>query len=143
VEPTAERIRCAYGFAATRRIIDKAALFCQDAGKHLLVLLQCPDATRQVLRGEARYDREIVEYLEKKGVRFFDMNAAHGEDYRSFNLSADDYMKRYCIGHYNPRGNHLFAYALKDSLVDQLDPKPLTYRSDDTRARDFDRFLSR
>ena len=142
-ERAAERIKNAYGFAATKHIIDKAARFCQGAKKRLLVLLQCHDATRQVLRGEARYDQEIVEYFKEKGLRYFDMNIAHGEDYRSFNLSVDDYMKRYFIGHYSPRGNHLFAYALKDSLVDLLDPKPLTYHDDGTRAVDFDRFLSR
>ncbi|HZR53825.1 MAG TPA: hypothetical protein VFB06_30495 [Streptosporangiaceae bacterium] len=31
-------------------------------------------------------------------------------------------------GHYNPRGNHLFAYALKDKLLGLLDPKPLPYQ---------------
>jgi hypothetical protein len=137
------RIMRAYGFAATRWSIDKAARFSQGAGKQLLVLLQCPDATRQVLLGEARYDQEIVEYLSREGVPFFDMNVAHGEDYRSFNLSVDDYLNRYFIGHYNAQGNHLFAYALKDTLVGLLDPRPLTYRNDSTRALDFDRFLSR
>lgn len=31
-------------------------------------------------------------------------------------------------GVYNPRGNHLFAYALKDTLLELLDPKPLPCR---------------
>lgn len=28
-------------------------------------------------------------------------------------------------GHDNPRGNHVHAYALKDTLLEVLDPKPL------------------
>ena len=31
-------------------------------------------------------------------------------------------------GHDNPRGNHFFAYALKDRLLELLDPKPLPIR---------------
>jgi hypothetical protein len=37
----------------------------------------------------------------------------------------------YMVGgdsHYNPRGNHFFAYALKDRLLELLDPKPLPYQ---------------
>jgi len=133
---TAELIGRAYGFAATRHIIDRASAFCRAHGKKLLLLLQCPTATGQVLRGEPRYDREIVDFIRERRIRFFDMNEVHGRDYRSFNLSTDDYMKRYHIGHYNPRGNHLFAYALKDLLVDVLEPKPLTYRGDARRPAD-------
>ena len=38
-----------------------------------------------------------------------------------------EYMQPYLVGatgHYNPRGNHLFAYAIKDKLVAMLDPSP-------------------
>jgi len=31
-------------------------------------------------------------------------------------------------GHYSPRGNHMFAYELKDTLVELLDPKLLPYQ---------------
>jgi hypothetical protein len=46
-------------------------------------------------------------------------------------------MKQYMVGgvgHYNPRGNHLFAYAIKDKVLEMLNPKPLPYRDlvDDT-----------
>ena len=37
-------------------------------------------------------------------------------------------MGRYYIGHYNPRGNHFFAFAVKDEVVEWLEPKPPTYR---------------
>ena len=42
-------------------------------------------------------------------------------------------MKQYFIGHYNPRGNHFFAYSIKDKVVGWLDPKPITYRGADRR----------
>ena len=36
-------------------------------------------------------------------------------------------MQRFYIGHYNPRGNHFFAFAIKDDLVAWLDPRPPAY----------------
>jgi hypothetical protein len=53
----------------------------------------------------------------------------------------EDYMKRYYIGHYSPIGNHFFAYSIKDTIVDWLDPKPITYRSDEQRMIDFEGYL--
>ena len=50
-------------------------------------------------------------------------------------LSAEEYCHRYYIdgygGHYNPAGNHFFAFAIKDALVEWLEPKPLTYQASD------------
>ena len=45
------------------------------------------------------------------------------------------------IGHYNPRGNHFFAYAIKDHVVQWLDPKPITYRKLDPASVDFKGYL--
>jgi hypothetical protein len=38
----------------------------------------------------------------------------------------------YGIGHYNPSGNHFCAFSLKDTVLSWLDPKPVTYRGDNT-----------
>ena len=43
-------------------------------------------------------------------------------------------------GH-NPRGNHFFAYALKDRLLDLLDPKPLPYQNRAPGTVDFSAYL--
>jgi hypothetical protein len=43
--------------------------------------------------------------------------------------------------HYNPRGNHFFAYALKDSLLELLDPKPLPYQDGGIDTAGFSRYL--
>jgi hypothetical protein len=50
-------------------------------------------------------------------------------------------MKQYFIGHYNPRGNHFFAFSIKDKLVGWLDPKPITYRQTDPNSIDFKGYL--
>ncbi len=142
LEEWTEQLKRAYGFAATKLIVEKASRFCQDNGKELMVFLLCPRAARQLLNGQPRYEQEIVDYLDEKGLRYFDMNRAHLEDYKSFNLSVEDYMKRYYIGHYSPAGNHFFAYSIKDAIVDWLDPKPITYRVDDQRLIEFEGYLS-
>jgi hypothetical protein len=58
------------------------------------------------------------------------MLSKHVEDFENFACSAETYGARHYIGHYSPAGNHFFAFAIKDALVDWLDPKPPAYRPD-------------
>lgn len=118
-----------YGLAATRHIIDKIVEFANQNNKKVLFALLCPDVTQQLLNNQVRYDHSVVEHLEKKGQRVFDMNVAHLEDYHSFNLTHEEYFKRYFIAHYSPIGNHFFAFSIKDSLLKMLNPKPITYQN--------------
>jgi hypothetical protein len=96
---------------------------------------------RPMTHGEARYDQEVIDFIKKQGFRYFDMNEVHVEDFKKFNLSLDEYMQRYFIGHYNPSGNHFFAYALKDNLVEWLAPKPITYQQGDEQLIRFKGYL--
>ena len=43
------------------------------------------------------------------------------------NVSIDEYLEPLYIGHHTPRGNFFFAWAIKDWLVGQLDPRPIPY----------------
>ena len=45
-------------------------------------------------------------------------------------IDVKDYLAQYYIGHYNPRGNHFCAFAIKGQLVQMLDPKPAPYLQD-------------
>jgi hypothetical protein len=67
------------------------------------------------------------------------MNEVHLRDYRRSNLSYGDYLKQNFIGHYNPRGNHFFAYSIKQTVVELLDPRPITYRHPEPDSVDFPR----
>ena len=60
---------------------------------------------------------------------------------RAYAEPFDDYMKLYFIGHYNPRGNHFFAYSIKDKIVSWLDPKPVPYRNRDETSVDLQEYL--
>ena len=53
---------------------------------------------------------------------------AHVRDYAQFKVDVKAYLERYYIGHYNPLGNHFTAFAIKNKLVQLLDPKPMTYQ---------------
>ncbi len=132
----------AYSFAATKAILEKAKAFTDAHDKKLMVILLDPyRVTRTLLEGGTRYDQEIVDFLQDNEFTVFDMNLVHREDYKDFNLSVDDYFKRYFIGHYRPAGNHFFAYAIKGRVVDWLDPKPLPYRDKTQKIIDFRGYL--
>jgi hypothetical protein len=139
---TANDLKNKYSFAATKYILGKTKEFCKKHNKKLLLIHFDPyGVLRPMIRGEARYDQEIIDYIEENDFKFFDMNHVHVEDFKKFNIPIDEYMQRYFIGHYNPSGNHFFAYALKDTLVDWLDPKPITYQQGDEKLIRFKGYL--
>ncbi len=131
-----------YGFAATRYILNNTSEFAKKNHKKLMVILFDPyNVLRSLLANGTRYDHEIVDYLKTNDFNYFDMNLVHLEDYKAFNLSVTDYYKRYFLGHYNPAGNHFFAYSIKQKVVDWLDPKPITYQNMDQKMTDFKGYL--
>ena len=98
---------------------------------------------RPLVEGKARYDQTIVDFLRKEQFRYFDMNLVHVEDYKNFSIPFDQYRKRYFIGHYSPAGNHFFASAIKSTVVDWLDPKPITYQNQEDRWITFEEYLQK
>ena len=66
--------------------------------------------------------------MKEKNILFVDGVEKYVEYYKDFKISPQDYLKRYYIGHPNPIGNQFFAFAIKDAIVNWLDPKPLAYR---------------
>jgi len=131
-----------YSLRATRFILEKARAFAADNRKKLLVVLFDPyRAMAELHQTGARYDQEIVDYLVREKFAYFDMNEVHLRDFKKYNLPYDQYMKEYFIGHYTPRGNHFFAYSIKDRVVEWLDPKPVTYQQRDPQTIDFNGYL--
>lgn len=131
-----------YSLAATKLIFTKAREFAEQRNKKLLIVLFDPYRVLNALVERApRYDQEIVDFLQKEDFHHFDMNLVHVEDYKSFAVPFDDYIGRYLAGHYNPAGNHFFAHALRSTLVDWLEPKPVTYRPTADPPIDFRQYL--
>lgn len=131
-----------YSFEATKYILNKAREFTSSNNKKLMVIIFDPSLTRRLLnKAKTRYDQEIVDFLNKEGFNYIDMNLVHVEDFKSFNLSVDDYFNRYFIGHYSPVGNHFFAYSIKDRIINWLDPKPITYQNSAQKMLNFKGYL--
>ena len=132
----------AYSFEATKYILGKSKAFAEANDKNLLIVLFNPyQSMRELLEGKQRYDQTIVDFLDEAGFKYFDANREHVEDYKSFKLSIDAYYDRYFIGHYNPTGNHFFAYNIRPYVLEMLDPKPITYRKEGAASIDFEGYL--
>ncbi len=131
-----------YSLRATQFILAKAREFSRQNRKHLLVFLFDPyRAMAEMQKRSTRYDQVIVDYLGKEKFDYFDMNEVHLQDFKKYNIPFDAYMKLYFIGHYNPRGNHFFAYSIKDTVVRWLDPKPIPYQKPNPDVIDFKGYL--
>jgi len=131
-EATAESARLLeleYAMRTTNHVIEKAQAFARQSNKKLMVLLSYDGSEiARACQGMPRPDATFVDFLKQNHIRFMDARAKHAEDYKAFNLSPQDYVRRYYIGHYKPQGNHFFAFAVKDAIVEWLEPKPIAYR---------------
>ena len=142
LRPSIARLLEKYSFEATKYILIKAKEFVSTNDKKLMVIVFDPyGVTRPLLQEANRYDQEIVDFLNGNDIDYIDMNLVHVDDFKSFDLSINDYFKRYFIGHYNPAGNHFFAYSIKDRIVGWLDPEPITYQDSSKRMTDFKGYL--
>lgn len=126
---TARATHVEYALRVGMLTTEKAWNFAQTNNKKLLVLLSYDSNTvKRACDALPRPDPALVAFLRKKQIPFVDLLEKHVEDFQSFNLSSADYVRRYFIGHYKPQGNHFFAFAIKDAVAAQLNPKPLAYR---------------
>jgi hypothetical protein len=131
-----------YSLRGTLYVLDRAREFALRNDKKLLVVLFDPYRVLKELReGKKRFDQPVVDYLVREKLDHFDMNEVQLRDFRKQKLPYEEYMKGYFIGHYNPRGNHFFAYSIKDQIVEWLDPKPIPYRKGAAESVDFKGYL--
>jgi hypothetical protein len=126
---TARAMHLEYALLSSQRTIEKAQAFATERRKHLLVLLSYEsDLVIDACNGLPRMDQSLVDFLKDNKIRYVDGLAKHLEDFHQFRIPAQEYARRYYNGHYKPQGNHFFAFAIKDTVVDWLDPKPPAYR---------------
>ena len=116
------------GIFASTRIVDKVEAYAAQHGKRVLYVLSYGDnILKDTLRTGKRFDQDFVDYLNEKSLPYVDLLEAHMADFKKYKINVDDYAGQYWIGHYSPRGNFFQAYAIKDKLVEMLDPKPAPY----------------
>ena len=113
---------------ATRCVVEKTKAFCDANGKKLLVLLSFSGrGVRQALADERLFDQSFLDWLGTTDLNWLDLRDAFREDFGRHRVSVDDYLKPFYIGHHTPRGNFTFAWAIKERLVEWLEPTALPY----------------
>ncbi len=117
---------------ASMQIVDNVEEYARDNNKKVLYVLSYRfQNIENILAGGSRFDLKFVEYLKNKNLSVVDLMNAHKEDYAEFKGSIEAYIKKYydidLFNHYTPLGNFFCAFAIKDSLVSMLEPKPLSY----------------
>jgi hypothetical protein len=117
---------------ASMRIVEKVEEFAAENGKKVLYVLSFRSGSiaKKVNEG-CRFDQDFVDFLDSRGLPYIDLMEAHLAEFAKFNSSIEEYLQRYYIGHYTPLGNFFQAFAIKDGLVDMLEPKPISYRDDE------------
>lgn len=124
----AAQLHIEYGLRATEYVLDRMRAWADAEGRRLMVLLSCRmSAIIRAAEGKPRFDQRMLDYLATHEIPFVDGLSKHVEDFDRFRISPQEYAERYYIGHYSPAGNHFFAFAVKNTLVDWLDPKPPAY----------------
>jgi hypothetical protein len=113
---------------ASERIVEMVEDFAVANGKTVLYVLSY--SARSVgtkITDGSRFDQEFVDFMRLRQLPYVDLMEAHLVDYARFKMGVEDYLGRYYIGHYNPLGNSFQAFAIKDQLVEMLQPKPVPY----------------
>jgi hypothetical protein len=132
----AHRLQAQSALFATQRIVEKIEAYARANDKKILYVLSFPATSiaRRIREGR-RWDQPFVDFLKRNNLPFVDMMEAHLRDFVKYKIDIKDYLAQYYIGHYNPRGNLFCAFALKDALVQMLDPKPIPYRKNPALMR--------
>ena len=114
---------------ASRNIVVWAEEFAEEAGKKLLIMLSFGRGNIAAdLSGKPRFDQDFVDWLKEKSYPVIDMRDAFAADYKRYKIDVDQYLKPFYNGHHTPRGNFFTAWAIKDRIVQWLNPKPKPYR---------------
>lgn len=131
IAKTAQDLLQTYALRASQFIVDQARAFAREEGKKLMIFLSYSAGNAiAACQGRPRFDQPFVEFLRENAVPFVDALEKHVEDFSWFRGTPEEYVRRYYIGHYNPKGNHFFAYSVKDALVNWLEPKPPAYNTE-------------
>jgi hypothetical protein len=117
--------------ASTLHVMEKLHALAKANGRKLMLLLSYgTGAAKRACEGGAKLpaDVALLEWLKERGTPTVDAFDAHVADFAQFRISPADYIKRLYNGHYTPVGNQFFAFAIKKTVVEWLDPKPIAYQ---------------
>ncbi len=114
---------------ATKNVVTWTEQFVNKTGRKLMVILSFSRGNiDKELRGMPRFDQNFINWLKNKPYPVIDMRDFFCADYKRFKADTNTYLKRYYIGHHNPAGNFFTAWAIKNRVVEWLEPSPAPYR---------------
>lgn len=115
----------------TEKIIGKIENFASLKNKKVLYVLSYPAGYLAIAHEKnLRWDTKIIDFLKTKNLPFVDLDQLHLDEFRQYNTSLNEYLKKYFIGHYNPLGNMFCAQAINSRLLELMEPKPKPYNKD-------------
>ena len=138
IKAGATQLLHAYAIRVGIAVMDRLHEYCKQNDKELMVLLSYPvGAVWHACNRSSSDDPDntdwhpqyFKDHLTAKGIQLVDSLPAHVAEFDTFKLTAKEYVDRYYVGHYTPRGNHFFAYAVKDAIRDWLTPAPPSYQN--------------
>jgi len=113
---------------ATKNIVTWAEDFTKRNRKKLMIMLTFGRGNvAKHLSGQSRFDQNFVDWLKNKPYPVIDMLDVFADDYRKYKVDIDRYLEPFYNGHHTPRGNFFTAWAIKDKVIQWLNPKPLLY----------------
>ena len=117
------------GLFASRYAVEMAEVYAKENGCELMLILSFGMShVKEALTGEPLFDQTFLDWLSDKTFPVIDLRDAFRQDFARHSVSLDEYLDPYYIGHHTPLGNFFVAGAIKDRIVQWLDPKPLPYR---------------
>jgi hypothetical protein len=133
----ANKLHLAYAMRSTMFIVDKFAAWARQNNRKLMVLLSYDvPSVRNFIQKRTRWDGEMLAYLKKNRILHVDCLAKAAQEYKAFKIPVDQFIARHYVGragaqvfgHYNPAGNFWFAHAIRQEVVNWMNPKPVSYR---------------
>ncbi len=125
----ARRLHTEAALYASRHVVTLFEQFARSEDKEFLLILSFNSGNIAAsLNGKRLYDQTFLDWLADKPYPVIDMREAFREEFSHYKGDINTFLGRYYIGHHTPAGNHFTAWAIKDTVVEWLDPTPAPYR---------------
>eukprot|EP01048_Picozoa_sp_COSAG05_P021715 COSAG05_NODE_4084_length_1681_cov_1.415297_1_plen_170_part_00 len=109
-----------YALRTTMAIVKRAEQWARNRGKKILYVLSYGAQEFYNLLDGFRFDDALLQWFQAQQLPFVDLLEAHRQDFGSFSCSAEEYARRYWVGHYSPLGNFFCGWAILPKLLELM-----------------------
>lgn len=128
ISEAADQIHKEAAIFSSCRLVERIEAYAGINRKKVLYVLSYPASyiASHHSSGE-RWDQKFIDFMTGKNLPLIDLSQKHLDDFSSYKTDIKSYLAKYFVGHYNPLGNFFCAHAIRDKLVEMIDPKPIPY----------------